>query len=90
MLLPDVPRVGVGPLEDGVLGKVVDHRKPAQPDYFTSHKATLTLIAPCLTKYSNRMLPILLLAPSSTSIISTLLSFLIQNTMYQVCARVLR
>ena len=44
MLLPDVPRVGVGPLEDGVLGKVVDHCKPAQFDYHTNQKARLTLI----------------------------------------------
>ena len=43
-LLPDVPRVGVGPLEDGVLGKVVDHCKPAQLDYHTNQKARLTLI----------------------------------------------
>ena len=46
LLSPDVPRVGVGPLEDGVLGKVVDHCKPAQLDYYTNQKARLTLIGP--------------------------------------------
>ena len=30
LFLPDVPRVGVRPLEHRVLGKVVDHRKPAR------------------------------------------------------------
>ena len=46
LLSPDVPRVGVGSLEDGVLGKVVDHCKPTQLDYYTNQKARLPLIGP--------------------------------------------
>lgn len=41
LILPDVSRVGVGPLEDRVLGKVVDHCKPVKPAYFTSQKTLI-------------------------------------------------
>ena len=60
MLLPDVPRVGVGPLEDGVLGKVVDHCKPANIAFLTLMLSNLVFIregvifAPCMPSILRR------------------------------------